>query len=74
MKKFATNTNVSATTKILLFLAIKRYNPRISFDPIDLFADSTCKKIANITARSIADCMEKVWDFTQTKMAKSQKA
>ena len=34
MGEFSANTNVSATIKMPLFLAIKDYNPRMSFDSI----------------------------------------
>ena len=72
MGEFLANANVSATTKVPLFLATKGYNPRISFDPVDLSANSTKEKIANSTARLIANYMEKVWEFMQEKMMKSQ--
>ena len=70
--EFLANVNVSATTKVLLFLATKNYNLRISFNPMDLSANSTREKIANSIARLIANCMEKVWEFIQEEMIKSQ--
>ena len=70
MGEFSVNANISATTKVPLFLAIKGYNPRVSFDPVNLSANSTKEKIANSTARSIANCMEEVWDFMQKEMIK----
>ena len=63
MGEFSANANISATIKVPPFLATKSYNTRMSFDFIDLSADSTREKIANSTARSIANCMEKVWEF-----------
>ena len=72
MGEFSANVNVSATTKVPLFLAIKDYNPRMSFDPVDLSADSIREKIANSTAKSIANRMEKIWEFMQEKMTKLQ--
>ena len=60
MGEFSANANVSATIKVLSFLATKDYNPRMSFDLVDLSANSTREKIANSTARLIANCMEKV--------------
>ena len=63
MGEFLTSANVSATTKVPLFLATKGYNPRMSFDSVDLSADSTKKRIVNSTARLIANRMEKVWEF-----------
>ena len=60
MGKFSANANVSATTKVLLFLATKGYNSKMSFDPIDLLANSIREKIANSIARSIANHMEEV--------------
>ena len=74
MGEFAANANVSAINKILLFLAMKRYNPRISFDHVNLSANSTHKRIANAKTRLIASHIKKVWNFTWTEMAKSQKA
>ena len=44
----------------------------MSFDPVDLSANSTREKIANSTARSIANCMEEIWEFIQKKIKKSQ--
>ena len=72
MEKFSANANVSTTTKMPLFLAIKGYNPRISFNPVDLSANLMRESIANSTARSIANRMEKVWEFMQKKITKSQ--
>ena len=72
MGEFAANANVSAITKIPPFLATNRYNPKMSFDYVDLSANSTCKKIANATARSIAGRMKEVWNFICTEIARSQ--
>ena len=60
MGEFSANANVSAITKVPPFLAIKSYNPRMSFDSIDLSADLTREKIANSTAKLIANRMEEV--------------
>lgn len=46
----------------------------MSFDPVDLIASSTHKKIANTGARLIANCMQKVWNFKHAKINKSQQA
>ena len=72
MEKFSANANVSATTKVPPFLATKGYNLRMSFDLVDLSANSTKEKIANSMARLIANHMEEVWEFMQEKMTKSQ--
>ena len=72
MREFSANANVSATTKVPPFLATKGYNPRMSFDPVDLSADSTREKIANSRTRSIANRMEEVWNFMHEKMTKLQ--
>ena len=72
MGEFSANANMSATTKVLPFLAAKDYNLRMSFDPMYLSADLTREKIANSTARSIASCIEEVWDFMQDKITKLQ--
>ena len=72
MEEFSANANVSATTKVPPFLATKGYNSRISFDPVDLSADLTRKKIANSTAKLITNRMEEVWNFMQKKMTKLQ--
>ena len=60
MEEFSANTNVSATIKVPLFLATKSYNLRMSFDLIDLSADLTREKIADSTAKLIANCIEEV--------------
>ena len=72
MKKFSANTNVLATTKVPSFLATKGYNLRMSFDPVNLLADSTREKIVNSTAKLIVNRIEKVWDFMQEKIIKLQ--
>ena len=72
MGEFSANTNVSATTKVPPFLATRGYNPRMSFDPVDLSAVSTREKIANSTTTLITNHMEEVWDFMQEEMTKSQ--
>ena len=70
--KFSANANVSATTKVPPFLATKGYNPKMSFDPMDLSADLTKEKIANSTVKSIVNHMEKIWEFMREKMIKLQ--
>ena len=72
--KFSSNANTSATTKMPLFLVSCGYISHMSFDPVDLSALSTCERIANAKARSVADRMQEVWDFTRAEMAKSQQA
>ena len=72
MGEFSANANVSATIRVPPFLVIKSYNPRMSFDPVDLSANSTKEKIANSMARLIANHMEEVWEFMQKKITKSQ--
>ena len=74
MAEFSSNANTSATTKVPLFLASRGYIPRMSFDPVDLQASSTRERLANAKAKSIADCMQEVWEFTRAEMAKSQQA
>ena len=75
MAEFASNSNTLATTKISPFLALRSYIPCMSFDPsVNLTASSTRKRLANAKARSIADCMQEVWEFTRAEMAKSQQA
>ena len=72
MGEFSANANVSATIKVPLFLATKGYNPRMSFDSVDLLANLTREQIAKSMARSIANCMKEVWEFIQEEMTKSQ--
>ena len=72
MREFSANANVLATIKVPPFLAIKGYNPRMNFDLIDLSANLIREWIANNTARSIANCMEEVWEFMQKEMTKLQ--
>ena len=72
MGEFSANANISATTKVLPFLATRNYNPRMIFDPVDLSADSMKKRIANSTATLIANCIEEVWEFMREKMTKLQ--
>lgn len=70
MREFLANANVSAITKVLLFLATKNYNLRMSFDPIDLSVDLMREKIANSTVRLIANHIEEIWEFIQKEMTK----
>ena len=72
MAKSASNANPSASTKTLLFLASRGLISRISFDPVDLSASSTHERLANAQARSLADCMQEVWNFIHEEMTKSQ--
>ena len=44
----------------------------MGFVPVDLSASSTRERLANATARSMADRMQNVWDFMLGEMAKSQ--
>ena len=44
----------------------------MSFDPVNLSADLMREKIANSTAKFIANCMKEVWDFMREEMIKSQ--
>ena len=44
----------------------------MSFDPVDLIKESTCKRLANSKTRSIAANIEEVWKFVRKKMAQSQ--
>ena len=74
MAKFSSNANTSATTKIPPFLVSCGYISCMSFDLVDLTALSIRKRLANAKAKSIADCMQKVWYFTRAKMAKLQQA
>ena len=60
MGEFSVNANILAITKVPRFLATKGYNPRMSFDPVDLSADSTREQITNGMVRLIANCIEKV--------------
>ena len=60
MGEFSANANVSVTTKVPLFLATRGYNSRISFDFVDLSADSTKEKIVNNMTTLIANCMEEI--------------
>ena len=44
----------------------------MNFDPVDLLASSTREQLANNQAKSLADCMQAVWNFTREEMTKSQ--
>ena len=70
--EFLANANVSATTKVPLFLATRGYHSRMSFDPMNLSVNFIREKIVNSTATLIANCIEKVWDFMREEMTKLQ--
>ena len=70
--EFAANNTPLATTGLSPFMATKGYEPRMSFDPTELSADSTRERLANEKARAITDDMKKVWDFVQQNMKKFQ--
>ena len=72
MVEFAANANPSASTKLLPFQAMRGYVSRMSFDPVDLTEELSCKRLANNKAKSIATDIEKVWKFVRKKMAWSQ--
>ena len=44
----------------------------MSFDLVDLSADSTRERITNSTVRLITNCMKEVWEFMQKEITKSQ--
>ena len=50
----------------------QRYVPRMSFNPVELTALLTRKRLANAKAKLVAICIEKMWDFTHAEMAKLQ--
>ena len=60
MAEFASNANTSATTTVPPFLVSRGYIPRMSFEPVDLTASSTRKRLANAKARLISDQMQEV--------------
>ena len=60
MREFLVNANILATTKVPLFLATRGYNPKMSFDSVDLSADSMRERISNSTAILIANCIKEV--------------
>ena len=72
MWKFSVNANISATIKVLPFLATKGYNPKMSFNLVNLSADLIKERIANSTVKLIANHMEEVWNFMQEEMTKLQ--
>ena len=72
MAKFAGNFNISISIKIPLFLPSWSYLPQMSFEPVNLLANSTHKQFANTMARSIADQIQEVWEFTWKEMTKLQ--
>ena len=74
MAEFSSNANTSATTKIAPFLASRGYIPRMGFEPVNLTALSTRERLANAKAKSIAEHMQEVWEFTRAEMARSQEA
>lgn len=60
MVKFSANANCLTITKIASFLATQGYNPRMSFDSVDLSAELTQKCLANSKAQFIAKKMQQV--------------
>ena len=72
MREFSANANILAIIKVPLFLVTKGYNPRMSYNSVDLSANLTKEQITNSTARLIANCIEEVWEFMQEEIAKLQ--
>ena len=72
MAEFAANSAPSATTGLSPFMATKGYEPRMSFDPIELSSESTRERLANGKARAITEDMKKIWDFVKQNMGKAQ--
>lgn len=58
--KFAANANPSASTKIPPFQVMRKYVPKMNFNPVDLLKESTRKKLANSKTQSIAANIEKI--------------
>ena len=72
MAEFAANSAPSATTGVSPFMATKGYEPRMSFDPVELSASSTRERLANAKARAITNDMQKVWNFVKQNMERAQ--
>lgn len=60
MAEFSGNANTSTTMKIPPFLASQGVVPQMSSDLVNLSALSTRKRLANATAKSMADQMQNV--------------
>ena len=72
MAEFAANACESASTKLTPFMATKGYEPRMSFDVVDLSADTTRERLAKERAQNITERMKKTWEFVHENMKKSQ--
>ena len=64
MAEFAGNANTSASIKIPLFLSSQGRILCMSFDSVILLAFSTHKRLANAQAKSLANWMQEVWEFS----------
>ena len=74
MAEFVGNANTFASIKIPLFLASQGLVLCMNFDPVNLSAFLTREQLANSQAKSLANCMQAVWNFTCKEIIKSQAA
>ncbi len=58
--EFATNNNVSLSTKLFLFFTSRGLHLCMSFDIIDLSDTTTCKQINNKKAINIFETMQSI--------------
>ena len=72
--EFAGNANTFASIRISPFLASQGFVSCMNFDSVDLSASLTHKQLANGQAKSLANCMQAVWNFTHKEITKSQAA
>lgn len=70
--KCSRNTNTSSITKLPSFLVSCGVVPWMNVELVKLSTKSTQERLVNSTAQSIADCMQKVWDFVREEMTNLQ--
>lgn len=72
--EYASNASISISTGLSAFMANYEYESRMSFDPIDTNEGITRERIMKRKRVNIANKMKEIWNFTRTKLAKSQEA
>ena len=74
MAEFAINNNVSASTKLSPFFAIKSLHLHISLDIVELFDTSTCERILQQKILNISGNMQTIWGFARKALAAVQES
>ncbi len=72
MTEFATNNNVSLSTKLSPFFNSRGLYPRMSFNIVDLSDTTICEQINKKKAIDISETMQSIGKYAQESLTKAQ--